>query len=412
MINITNFGYALQTFYVEKKIFDTVGRNHPFLALLMSQRKMKVSGDFQSFSIEYSSGAGRSATFSDAQGNPEGSKGVKLALSTVEDYCIKQWSDDVLASTEGGDAAAFFNARTHEMDRALQSLSDSLAHSAFRSGSGSIGRVVSTQSSSSTTITLANPEDIWYFFIGQKIVADSADGGGTVGTTVSYVKSILDRSAGTFEVAASDGGVAITATTADLAANQYIFNLGDYSKKVKGVAAWIPTTVASNDSFFGVNRSVDRERLAGWYLDYTGVAIEEALQKALKQVCMASQARPDHIFVNPTDWLALNINLGSKVQFIDPSGTANFGWQGFTITGPRGPVKVMMDADVPDGEAVIIQLDTWHLMHKDKAPIFLQNRDGLTVSRVHNADAYEARMKFNGQIACSAPFYNARVKLR
>jgi hypothetical protein len=399
--------------YVPEVILDTVGRDHPFLGMLLGRRKRKVTGEFVSFPIQYSNGGGRSATFAYAQGNPNGSKGVKLALTTAEDYAVIQWTDEVLESSEGMDAAAFFDARKKEMDVKLIELGNSLSVSLFRSGSGSIGRIVSTQSGASTTLTLTVAEDIKNLMVGMRIVGDSVDGGGTVGTTVSFVKSV-DLVAGTFEVAATDGGAAITATAADLTANQYVFAYGDYDEKVKGVQSWIPATVSGSDSFFGVNRSVDRVRLAGWYLDKTGVPVEEAIVAAAKDVTKISTANPKICFINPTDWLTLTLSLSSKVMYVDvkPNAEVAFGYRGVMINGPKGPIEVLMDSDVPDGEAMLMDLNSWELLFKGSEPLHLQNRDGLVIRAVSDADSWEARMKYNCQLACSAPGFNARIKLR
>jgi hypothetical protein len=399
--------------YVPEVILDTVGRDHPFMGMLLGKRKRKVTGEYVSFPIQYSNGGGRSATFSSAQGNPNGSKGVKLALTTAEDYAVIQWTDEVLESSEGMDAAAFFDARKKEMDVKLIELGNSLSVSLFRSGSGSIGRIISTQSAGSTTLGLASGEDVKNLMVGMKVYFDSVDGGGTVGTTISFVRSV-DLVNGTFEIAATDGGAAITATTGDATANQYIFAYGDYDEKCKGIQSWIPTTVASNDSFFGINRYIDRVRLAGWYLDYSGRPIEEAIVAAAKEVTKISTANPKIAFINPTDWLNLTLSLSSKVMYVDvkPNAEVAFGYRGVMINGPKGPIEVLMDSDVPDGECELLDLNSWELLYKGAEPIHLQNRDGLVIRAVSDADSWEARMKYNVQLACSAPGFNARIKLR
>ena len=413
-VTLTNFSYALQTYYVPELILDTVGRDHPFLGMLLARHKRKVTGELISFPISYSNGGGRSASFSNAQSNPNGSKGVKLALTTSQDYAVIQWSDEVLESSEGADAAAFFDARKKEMDVKLIELGNSLSVSLFRSGSGSIGKIVSTQSAGSTTLGLAVAEDIKNFQVGAKVYFDSVDGGGTVGTTVSFVRSV-DLVAGTFELSATDGGAALTATAADATAGQFAFVQGDYDAKVKGLQAWLPSTVAtSGDNFFGIDRYRDRVRLAGWYLDKSGAPIEEAIAGAAKDVTKISMANPKLCLLSPSDFLTLSLSLQSKVMYVDvkPNATVNFGYRGIMINGPKGMIECVQDSDTPDGEAFLLDMDSWELLFKGSEPLHLQNRDGLVIRAVSDADAWEARMKYNVQLACGAPGFNARVKLR
>lgn len=413
-VTLANFSYGLQTYYVPEIILDTVGRDHAFLGMLLARRKRKVTGELVSYPIQYSNGGGRSSNFSYAQGNPNGSKGVKLAVTTAQDYAVVQWTDEVLESSEGSDAAAFFDARKKEMDVKLIELGNSLSVSLFRSGSGSIGKIISTQSASATTLGLAVAEDIKNFQVGAKVYLDSVDGGGTVGTTVSFIRSV-DLVNGTFELSATDGGAALTGTAADATANQYVFIYGDYDAKVKGLQAWLPTTVAtSGDNFFGIDRYRDRVRLAGWYLDKSGAPIEEAIASAAKDVTKISMANPKICFLSPTDFLNLCLSLQSKVMYVDvkPNATVNFSYRGVMINGPKGMIECIQDSDTPDGEAFLLDMDSWELLFKGSEPLHLQNRDGLVIRAISDQDGWEARMKYNIQLVNSAPGFNARIKLR
>ena len=413
-VNLTTFGYALQEYYDSRKIFDLIGRDHPFLADLMS-RKVKTTGEVHVFPLMYSLGDGRSASFSVAQGNPAGTKGIKLKLNTVNDYALVRIDGEVLDASEGSNAAAFFAARTHEFDAKLVQLGNSLSHAAYRSGSGSIGQVSASQSGGSTTINLVNPDDIINFEVGQRIDAAATDGGGSEGTTISFIKTV-DRVAGTFTVAATDGGAAITATASTLTASNFIFRDGDYGAKLSGLSAWIPSSVSGSDSFFGVNRSVDRQRLAGWYIDEStsGKPIEDSIIDAAKVICRFAQAKPDTVLISFADWAVLNKTLSSKVQYIEvkPGSDAAFFFQGMIINGPRGPLKVIPDSDMLPNELVVTQMDTWELIYKGKDVPMMLNYDGNNVLRVSDQDAIEARWGYRAQIACKAPAFTARVKLR
>jgi hypothetical protein len=310
------------------------------------------------------------------------------------------------------DAASFLKAQVIEFDAKLAALGNSLSHAAFRSGSGSIGQISASQAASGTTLAFVNSDDAMFLEVGMKVYADSVDGGGTVGTTISFVKSV-DRDAGTFQLAATVNGAALSATASDCTAGQFVFPYGDYDAKMTGVAGWIPATVASNDSFFGVNRSVDRIRLAGHYLTKTGVPVEEAISDAVERICRMSQGNPRHVFLPYSQWNALNKSLASKQQFIDvkPSGEAAFMFQGIMLNGPRGPLTVLPDSDIPANEMLVTQLDTWELIHMGNGVPHLQNMDGNQILRTASADAIEARWKARCQLINKAPAFSARVIL-
>lgn len=412
-VDMNKFGYALQEYYDQKKIIDVCARKHAFLAWLMANCKTKTSGLVHVHSLITETGAGRSASFSIAQGNAEGNKGYKFKVETVEDFGVVQISSSVLDSSEGQSAAAFFDARVSEIDGVMKSLSKSLAHAIWRSGSGSLGRISASQNASSTTLSLTNARDCIFLMEGMRIVADSVDGGGTVGTTVSFVKSV-DYDAGTFTVSATLGGVAITATVADLTANQYIFADGDYDTKLKGVQAWIPATVASNDSFYGVNRSVNRYRLAGNFKNAVGMPIEQAVIDAATLLSDRSEASPEIVFISASDWASLNKSLSSKIQLIDvkPGADVAFFFQGIQINGPTGPLTVVSDSDIPDGFALVTQKEAWELIHKGKDVIHFEEYDGNKVLRAASSSGIEARVKYNANIVCKAPAFCSLIQLR
>jgi hypothetical protein len=377
--------------------------------MLLAQRKKRVSGKNFTMCVPFSLGGGASATFADAQGNADGSEGVDFVVTFQNYYATQCWSTDVLQDSEGPNARAFFDARKFEMDNTIEKLSVSLSHGIFRSGSGSIGRVSASQVAGNTDIVLANPADAINLYVGAKIESSTADGGGSLSATVNFIKSV-NEDAGTFTVSATKGGAALTATASGLVANQYIFREGDYDIHIKGLAAWIPATVASNDNFFGVNRSVDRRRLAGNYVTkYAGMPVEEIIQKVLTDMTANSTARPDVAVVHPTVWATLNVAFGSKVQLVNPTGDLSWGYEAISIQGPRGIVKVLADADCPVGEMFILQLDTIDVLHVDSEPVKVLDNDGKIIRMLESADAMEARVKFRGQIACRAPGFNARV---
>lgn len=408
-VSLADFGYALQEYYSKSAVENVALRDHAFLSMI---KRVKTSGEVHTFPTVYGLGGGRSASFTNAQGNPSGSKGAKFKVECVNDYAVVQIDTDVLEAADGMDAASFLKAQVVEFDAKLAALGNSLSHGLFRSGSGSIGKVSAAQVASDTTITLANADDALFLEVGMKIVADSVDGGGTVGTTISFVKSV-DRDAGTFEASASVGSAALTATASDLTANQYVFPYGDYDAKMTGVAGWIPATVASNDSFFGVNRSADRIRLAGHYLTKTGVPVEEAISDAVEKICKMSQGNPKHVFLPYGKWNELNKSMASKQQFIDvkPSGEAAFMFQGIMLNGPRGPLTVLPDSDIPANEMLVTQLDTWELIFMGNGVPHLQNMDGNQILRTASADAIEARWKARCQLINKAPAFSARVIL-
>jgi hypothetical protein len=102
--------------------------------------------------------------------------------------------------------------------------------------------------------------------------------------------------------------------------------------------------------------------------------------------------------------------LGSKVQYVDLKSSADIGFRGITINGPRGVIRVLPDQNCPSGVAYMLDLSVWKLYSLGKCPKILDS-DGLKMLRESSADAVEVRVGYYAQLGCRAPGYNARVQL-
>jgi len=210
----------------------------------------------------------------------------------------------------------------------------------------------------------------------------------------------------------SSGIVTINATytsSGTIAANDYLFCNGDRGAKLKGLDAWVPSSAPDSTTFFGVNRAVDTVRLGGNRYDGSALPIEEALIEGAARAAREG-AKIDHYFVNYDTYSELQKALGAKVQYVDLKATAEVGFRGIQINGPRGPITVVPDQNALSDCAFGLQLDTWKLYSLGKA-VRVIDTDGLQMLRQASSDGVEVRYGFYGQLGCRAPGYNIRVTL-
>ena len=399
---------ALKQYYDKAMVESLVYKSRPFFSLI--RKKTDFVGDVQKLPLIYGDPQGSSHTFSAAVAHKTNSAMKAFFLSAASNYAVASIANELLEASSN-DRGAFIGLLTQQIDGAINTVARRISIQLFRSGSGSIGKMAASVQCSDTVLQLANPDDIVNFEPGAALVSSSTDGSGTVGTTVSYVVAI-DRDAGTISVAAAQGGVALSATASTLTANRYVFRAGDYDLAIKGLSAWLPAAVASNDSFFGVNRSADKVRLAGVYQDNSGLSVEEALIKLETRISREG-GKPTHCFLNHTDWARLKEELGSKVMYIDLKGgsTGVVSFKGIQLNGSEGLITVLADRDVPSGEAFMLDMSTWYLLSRGEA-VRLFTGDGMRVLREVNDDAVTARVVSYAQLGCSAPGFNGRCKLR
>ncbi len=398
-LDMTSFDAALKQHYTNDRIENMVYSDNPLLALLPKYEQF--GGKNLPIDVIHGNPQGRSATFATAQANKTASKIVAFTLTRNSDYSLASISNEVIEASKGN-ANAFMEAATTEIDGAINAAVRSLAIALYGSGSGKIGRV--TTGSTGTSITLTEANDVTNFEVGMEIVFSTADGGGAV-KSGSVTVTGINRDTGVLTVDAQSA----IASGSGTATNDYIFVQGDYDSKLKGLAAWLPSSAPGATAFFGVDRSVDASRLGGIRYDGSSEPIEEALIGAAARVAREG-GKPTHCFMNYSKFAELEKALGSKVQYVDLKASADIGFRGIMINGPRGPIKVIPDQNCPSGVAYMLQLDVWKLYSLGKAPKILDS-DGLKMLRESSADAVEVRVGYYAQLGCRAPGFNARVAL-
>jgi len=390
-LNMTTFAAALKQHYTDEKIENMVYKDNPLLAMISKYEDF--GGENLKLPVKYGIPMGRSATFADAVSNKTASQLKAFLLTRKSDYAIASIANETIEASKGN-ANAFIEAATFEIDGAIEAATRSLAISLYGDGSGQIGVVgaLATTTASNDTVTLATIQDITNFEVGMQLNFGSSG-------TNKKIDSI-NRDTGVFIVDAASGATTTEAIYVD----------GDKDNMLSGLGGWLPSSApGSTDSFFGVNRSSDSTRLGGIRFDGSSLPLEEALIGAAARVAREG-GKPDVCFVNYNNFADLEKALGSKVSYVDVKVNPEIGFRGILIHGPRGPIKVVPDQNCPNGVAYMLQMDVWKLYSLGKAPKILDS-DGLKFLRESTADAVEARIGYYAQLGCRAPGFNVRVAL-
>ena len=393
---MTTFAAALKQHYTNERIENMVYKDNPFLAMVAKYEDF--GGENLKLPIKYGIPQGRSATFSDAQANKTNTQLKAFLLTRQADYSLASIQNETIEASKGN-ANAFMEAATVEIDGAIESATRSLAIACFGDGSGAIGQVLAT-TSSVATFTLKQIDDVTNFEVGMqlKLNATKTGSSGTLSTAVTV--DGINR----------DTGVITLSASASLTADHFIYQEGDYDAKIKGLNAWVPSTApGSTDSFFGVNRSSDATRLGGIRFDGSSLPIEEALIGGASRVAREG-GKPDVCFMNYSNFADLEKALGSKVSYVDVKASPEIGFRGILVHGPRGPIKVIPDQNCPKDVAFMLQMDVWKLYSLGKAPKILDS-DGLKFLRDSSADSVEVRVGYYAQLGCRGPGYNVRIAL-
>jgi len=383
-------------------------KDNPLLALMPKMKEF--GGRNLPIPIVYGNPQGRSRNFQRAQirGAATSTQVTDFLLTRAKDYSIATIDNETLEASKGN-ANAFMEAATTEIDGTINQLTRSLAIAMYRSGFGEIGQIGAV---SSATITLANIQDVTNFEVGQELdLSTAVDGSlkayGTSGNGLIITGVNRDTGVLTFGANVTDATDGIPTA----AANDFIFIRGDHVAstltKVAGLGAWVPATAPGSTLFFGVDRSVDPTRLGGIRVSGASLPIEEALIRGAARVGREGFGL-DHYFMSFEKYEDLQKSLGSKVQYVDLQASARIGFRAIEVQGPRGSIKCVPDMNCPNNLIYGIKLDMWKLYSLGE-PVRVIDTDGLQMLRQASADGVEVRYGYYANMASRAPGANCVI---
>lgn len=373
--------------------------------------------------LEYGTPQGRSHSFSNAQNQQTATALVSYFVYVIEDYQLVTITNLLMEQTKTN-AGAFVDAAKLQMDGGFRNITNNIAFELF--GDGTATRGTSTAASTQngvvvggTVLPLTNSASVVQFEVGMLLVA-SAIAGGAPSTDTVLITSV-DRAngiiTGTASAATLSANWAIGTGTAFLSISGDLPVGGATSTAsymaLSGLGAWLPvTTPASNDNFWGVNRSADPTRLAGCRYNAASYTIEEGMTNALAFLNREG-GKPDLCVMNFASYAALVNALGAKVQYVEVKhDEVEVAFEGITFQSAYGRVTVLADRSCPPNTAYLLTMNTFKLRSLGKVPhILTYGMEGLEGLRVGNADALEIRIGYYGNLICSAPGWNCVVTL-
>ena len=403
--------------------------------------------------IHFARTGGRSAIFSYAQTiSAWRNKRIRDFLMTpVEDWSIIRVPGKTMAMTRNNtmaweDLVASFAQKG--LDDAEENLAEAIEQALYRDSTGVVASIAAMSSTkaallaapttvteqTTNTYTLLTESDAALLFENGEFVQIVASASSRIAqpNTQVYVVDAVDtfnntlllRNAYATEgLGASGAASGSSGGNTTVTAGMFIVKYGDdyYTStaymKISGFASWCPSTtpVTSTDSFFGMDRS-ESTRLYGKYMDYSTMSRQQALVRAAT-VLAKEGGQPTTGLMAFTSYRGLleELDLRKEVVDMNPVDSRglvnNISYKGVVIQGPRGPIQITACAyQLPD-ECLLIRPEDWKLLTVGPA-MSLEDRDGLSILRLPDSDAYEGRMVFRGNLECLRPGRQGRVLLQ
>lgn len=358
----------LKTYYAKEGLQNLLYRNDPLLKTIKTQR---VEGKQANFSALYSRGGAVSANFLTAKAlatSQAQAKEFQVTPGQMFSCCVFN-NKELLASKSL--RGAYINVASAKFFANAESFRKTMAVALYGTGHGEL-----FTTSASITLTADDQNDITFpqyaimgIDIGSKleVKATAAATSITATLTVNKINGTTVNCTSDTAATAASGSVVCIAGCTDSNGNGLL---------PVGLAGWLPSgTVATTDSFYGVNRSTARDRLAGVVTTATS---GEAKYKTIERAILALRRQGslcDKIVMNDEDYLALSQEIDQKTYFTKVDGgkgqsKSELGRKDFGFSVSTNWLENVIDSPYcPKGRCYILSSDTvelWTYTNADK----------------------------------------------
>lgn len=390
---------ALKVLYPEGELPKSI--NDMFVALKRLKKETDFVGELAYVPIQNANPQGSSADFSEAQANIQQGNYLRFALTRVEHHGIARITGqaaEAAVKSEGALVDLWDNETRGIATTEMSTLSTYF----YGTGDGTLAAISSGQTTA--TVTLVATANMNYFELNMTLKAVSALGTGATVRSGGAAKAKvigIDRRNRTLTFAA-----ALNTLITDITATDIFVRSGDQvtaaaNVVMTGIDAYVAGGTAPSP-LFALVRGADPVRLAGQSIDYTGWAMEDAVVDASAQCGFQGIGYPNVLVANNIDVANMKKSLSSKIIYQDGGGKAKHSFSGITIEGEAGPIEIVADPFCPRNKAWLLKLDAFSLFSLKAAP-HLNKFDGMDFLRRPDADAYEVRFVFYGNLKCKNP---------
>ena len=370
----------LKVYYKKEGIQNLLFRNSP---LLKKIKKERVEGKEQRFAAMYSRGGAAGGDFTAA-------KTQAATVAQTAEFCVTPGqlfsvytmnAKEVAASRSN--AGAYMRVGGAKMFAASESFRKTLAAALYGSGYGEICAVPSGgwTFSGTTAKAVTLPEDaVMKIDVGSKLVVKAtlttAESSAAVTLTVNSINGTSVNVTPSGSASPSEGYIVCLAGS--MSGNNPLLPVGlDGWLPVKAKRTGDTWTGFIDDLFFGVDRSVNPDRLAGAF--YNGTGASEAKKSCVTKLIKALRRQGslcDMIVMNDDDFLAFSAELETTNTYFTATSTrekktANVGFSDITAAFSTNYIENCIDDPYcPKGRFYVLSSDAvefWGYTNVEKA---------------------------------------------
>jgi hypothetical protein len=406
----------LKTLYAKGVPQEIIKRNNGFILL---EKKTDFYGQDFKLPVQTETTQGGSATYATAV--------TSLAQSVYYNFLVTRIKDYSLASIDGeameaanGDSGSMVALWKNEMDSAFTAATRQAAIMMYRSGSGQRGRITSTSTIASATISIrqefsvdvAGGGDIQNFAQGMKVqgTASANENGALLNAGAQETIAGLSIASGTLTSTSANWNTVIAA----LAVSDYLSRSGDginntgIPKVLTGFKGWLPGGAAPG-TLFGLNRTPSATALAGTNYNATTVPYDIAMIEGIYRLKELGGG-PDTAIMHPRMIGNLMKVLDTKSRYPKTSkiGTGVVSFEAVEFATEDGGVKIIPDMNCQMYTAWLFEEKNAYFKAIGSIPKIF-DFDNNKFLREASSDAYTVRCGMYGQFIVEKPKFGAQI---
>lgn len=410
-LDFTAFLAELKDYYHDERTKNLVQEDNPFLGMI--PKKTDWTGYNWELPIQYGNPQGLGGTLSTAQDNKRASSHERFSIPFKRMYVTADVDNALIDFSSNSKGSFLVDALKNELDGAFTTFGNESGMALFQDGSGVRGTMVAAPSTTTFTVTA---DEVVNFDKGMILRF------GTNAAEATTNSEVEVESVNYFSNTITITGVPATGA---LTANDVVYRDGDHiaNTKLTGLPKWLNDHDAGDPgTLFGVDRDQHPTRLGGMFYDASSGGADENIEDAIISASAVARkqsgAKMKLVIMSPTNVAALDrlLEAGSTGRSRwdkTKSADAEIGFRALMFHTAVGELPVVGDPNCPDDVAYILDPSTWSLRSSFRGWGAFLGRGRFDQGILSNAtaDSLEFRIGGYGEIGCSAPGRNMRVKL-
>lgn len=372
------------------------------------RKTVTFKGRRKSFAVQTGMTPGVSHTFSHAQGNADAESFEEFLVTRGRDYVVIRVDREAYEAAEGEGAQVDYVVRQVETARATAKWRMNRAF--YRNHGAALARLDSAASGGGTDTLLVQEQyryDLRILSQGMQLVSSNTDG--TSGSVDANPGTVLSVNYRTGEIVISSG-----TWNASFANSDYLFLEGDFGQGFYGWESWNPLSAPSATTFFGLNRTLNEQKLSGNRPAAVAedVTLENFLLRAITENAIFGGRKKLRLYWNTLHNTQLIRELGSSTRYektttsgMSSSGpVANVGFRSIHMMVDNRELEIIADPDAPLHQGYMGDPDGFVFEGLGEATRVLRYKDDSFMwSRLGDADAMESRVGTLGQYVMHNP---------